>query len=53
MSTARHSVRAETGDAERARQDSHLQKGIDSGALDLPARRASLDAGNGLTATKC
>jgi len=48
MVTARLSVESESADAER-KQDTHLQRGIDSGALDLSARRASLDAGRGLT----
>ena len=49
MAVARHSIKMENIDAERARQDDHLQKGNDSGALDLSTRRASLDAGLGLT----
>lgn len=49
MTTARNSLRTDAADAERMRQDSHLQEGVDCGALDLSARRVSLDAGQGLT----
>ena len=49
MPTARRSVEMENADAERVRQDAHLREAVESGALDLAARRASLDAGHGLT----
>ncbi len=35
--------------SKRALQAAHLQAAVESGALDLAARRASLDAGHGLT----
>jgi len=49
MPTARRSIELENADAERMRQDDHLREAVESGALDLAARRASLDAGHGLT----
>lgn len=49
MPTVRRSIETENADLERARQDDHLRQAVESGALDLAARRASLDAGHGLT----
>ena len=49
MPTARRSVEMENVEAQRAQQEEHLREAIESGALDLATRRASLDSGYGLT----